>query len=65
MRTYIISLCCSVAMIFGVFGCGPTHKKDIILTQSDLQYVKRVAVIVEQKHNFEYRSFHRRFYHLT
>jgi len=56
MRTYIISLFCSVGIILGTFGCsgpsGPAHN-EIRLTQSGLQGVKKIAVVVEQKHNFE------------
>lgn len=52
MRTLITSLCCSVVMILGAFGCGPAHK-DIRLTQNEMQSIKKIAIAVKQKHNFE------------
>jgi hypothetical protein len=39
-------------MIVGAMGCGPANK-DIRLTQGEMQGIKKIAVIIEQKHNFE------------
>jgi len=53
MKNLIIRICCCVALLFGAAGCGSENKTSISLTQSGLQGVKKIAVVVEQKNDFE------------
>jgi len=60
MKNLIISLSCFVALLLGASGCLETKTDSGYIVESktkvapnELQGVKKVAVIVEQNHNFE------------
>ncbi|MGA2915064.1 MAG: hypothetical protein ABSE89_03465 [Sedimentisphaerales bacterium] len=52
-RTFIISFMCSVALIFGASVHAAENKKNVNLTENDLKGIKKVAIVVEQKRDFE------------
>jgi hypothetical protein len=49
----VIIICCSIALIFGSTGRAAENKKNVSLTENDLKGIKKVAIAVEQKRDFE------------
>ena len=46
-------ICCCIILIFGASVSGSENKKNDSLTENDLKGIKKVAIVVEQKRDFE------------